>query len=99
MAVKSRTGSSVLRFLQFVVRFLGLNGVIVAAVGLVLLFALNQGAIGEILIIAGGAAAALALIVEMRGLATAVASHRGAAGLNVFIQVALAVALVFGANV
>ena len=96
MAVKSRSRSSVWKLLQFTVRFLGLNGLIAAAVGAVLWQAIGYEEAGLIVIIAGGSAVALALLAEVRGLAGAVASHRGVAGANVFLQVALASALVIG---
>jgi hypothetical protein len=98
MAVKTRGRSSVLGFLQFVVRFLGLNGLVAAAIGAVMWFALDYEEVGQIVVIAGGSAAALALLVELPGLLFATASHRGAAGINVVLQVSLASVLVIGGN-
>jgi hypothetical protein len=98
MAVKSRSRSSVWKVLQFLVRFLGLNGLVAIAVGAVLWFALGHERAGLIVVIAGCSAVGLLLLIEIRGMAGAVASHRGAAAFNVFLQVALASALVVGGN-
>src|SRR5262245_28485638 len=98
MALKSRSSFSFLRTLQFLLRFLGLNGLVVAAVGLAMWLAFGYEEEGQIVAIAGGAAVALALLAELPGMLFAAASHRGVAGIHVFFQVALAVALVVAGN-
>ena len=55
--------------------------------------------IGLWLLYASTAAVGLALLFEVRGLTKAVASHRGLFGVNVLLQITLALALVIGANV
>jgi hypothetical protein len=55
--------------------------------------------IGLMVLYASAAAVGLALLFEVRGLTKAVASHRGLFGVNVLLQIALALALVIGANV
>ncbi len=55
--------------------------------------------IGLTMLYASAGAVGLALLFEIRGLTKAVASHRGLFGFNVLLQIALALALVIGANV
>jgi hypothetical protein len=55
--------------------------------------------IGLIVLYVSAGAVGLALLFEVRGLTKAVASHRGLFGINVLLQIALALALVIGANV
>jgi len=72
MALKSRKQSfiwTILKFLLFVVRFLGMNGLIAAAVGLILWQAFDFEEAGPIVVMSGLGAVALALLVEVRGLA------------------------------
>jgi hypothetical protein len=90
---------SFLKFVQFVLRFLGLNGLIAVVVGVVLWLALGYELAGLIVLMAGAAGIALALLGELHGLVRAVASHRGAMGANVALQITLAAALVIGVNV
>ncbi|MBI1829840.1 MAG: hypothetical protein HYR84_00150 [Planctomycetes bacterium] len=98
MAVNSES-SSFVNALHFVTRWIGLTGLANAAVGLVLWFALGYEDVGSIVVIAGAAAVGLAVLGELRGLAGAVASQRGAAGVNVLLQIGLAVFLVVSLNV
>ena len=86
MAVKSRNAFSFWQAVRFLLRFIGLNGLVAVAVGSVLWFALNQEYIGMIVVLSGGSAVGLALLGEVSGLAGAVASHRGWAGVNVFLE-------------
>jgi hypothetical protein len=88
-----------LRLVQFLVRWLALNGLVAVAVGLVMWFAFDFETAGPIVVMAGAAAVALGLLAEVRGLTRAVASHRGAAGFNSLLQILLAAALVIGGNV
>lgn len=84
---------------HFWVRLLGVTGLFAGIVGLVLWTGLGFDEIGTIVALSGGAVVALALLVEVRGLVALAASRRGAVGLNVALQVALAGALLIGANV
>lgn len=84
---------------HFWVRLFGLTGLFAGIVGLVLWVGLGFDEAGPIVALSGAAAVALTLLVEVRGLVALAASRRGAVGLNVFVQVALATALLIGANV
>ena len=96
MAVKSER--STWRIVHFLVRLIGLNGLVAVAVGMALWHGLGYEEAGIIVAIVGGSCVALALIAEVRGMAGAVASQRGAAGVNVFVQIALASVLVVAGN-
>src|ERR1043165_952096 len=99
MAVKTRKRFSLWGFLHFVARFLGLTGLVAAAVGAVAWFAFGYEFAGQIVVGSAAAAIVLAILAEIRGLWQVVISPRGAAGLNVLLQVGLATALVVGGNV
>jgi hypothetical protein len=99
MAIKSRTRSTAWKAVHFLIRFLGLNGLVAVAIGLVLWHGLGYERAGLIVAIAGAVAVVVALLGEVRGVAESVVSHRGAAGINVLLQVALASVLVIGGNV
>lgn len=98
MAMKTRKAPSTGHMLHFLLRFIGLNGLVAVAVGASLWQALDYQMIGSIVALAGLGAIGLALLGEMRGLADATFSHRGAAGINVVAQITLATALVVGGN-
>ncbi len=95
MALKSRFSG-----LHLLFRMLGLTGLIVLVVALVLWKALPAEHEELILKIGYGAAAAvaLALLVEIRGVAGLFGSRRAALGSNVLLQVLLALVLVGGGN-
>src|SRR5207244_3256062 len=97
MAVTQR--SSFGQSLHFLLRFLGLNGLVALAVGAFLWLSLDLQFAGMIVMIAGAAAVCLALMGEMRGMAQATFSHRGVAGVNVLLQIGMATALLIGGNV
>ena len=97
MAMTKR--SSFWQFLHFLLRFIGLNGLVAVAVAAFLWQALDMPSEATVVGIAGLSAIGLALLGEMRGLMQATMSHRGAAGLNVVLQVLLATVLVVGCNV
>lgn len=99
MALTSRKRSTFGQWLQFLLRFVGLNGLVAIAAGAFLWQGLGLGFAGAIVAGAGACAVALALLGEIRGMMEAAFSHRGAAGANVAVQVLLASALVVGANV
>ncbi len=103
--------------LHFLVRFLGLTGLLVAGVGLVLaqqdgllaswdtavaagrvVLDRNFDDLGACLVVGGGAAALLALVVEGLVLLRYTAGRRNVFGLNAAVQVALAAALLVGVN-
>jgi hypothetical protein len=79
------------------VRLAGLTGLVAVAVGLVI-FAATEDEVGLIVAGAGGALAALALLVELKAALALVLSRRGAAGSSVALQVLLAAALLAGVN-
>src|SRR5262245_57597029 len=98
---------------RFLIRFLGLTGLFVAAAGALVLdaeaadwnvtaeLAGEQGLvtqIGAILLVAGGTAAVLALLVELLSAMQTSAGRRSALGANVFVQVLLALALLVAVN-
>ncbi|MBM3993694.1 MAG: hypothetical protein FJ303_06015 [Planctomycetes bacterium] len=97
MAVTTESTSFV-NALHFIARWIGLNGLVAVAVGLMLWFPLGYENVGSIVVIAGASAVGLALLGEVRGVAGAVASQRGAAGVNVLLQIAFAVFLVVAIN-
>ena len=99
MAVNKPKSSSAWTMLHFLSRFIGLTGLAALAVGCVVWFALNLEEAGQIIAIAGAIAAGLALLVELRALASFAISHRGAAGFNVVVQIILAAVLLVGGNV
>ena len=102
---------------HFLLRLIGLTGLLAAGVGLVLVALVLQGApleswrslspnfespeikdLGVGLILIGGLLALLALLVEIKVGISAVAGQRGAFGLNVILQVLLAIALLAVVN-
>lgn len=97
MAVKSR--SSIWQQLHLLARLIGVTGLAAALVGWFIWGPLGQEEIGLIVLCSSAGAVGLALLFEVRGITQAVASHRGLFGFNVILQVALALALVVGANV
>src|SRR5258706_4569450 len=99
---------------RFLIRFLGLTGLFLAAAGALVLDA--QGAdwnvtaelageqgevtqVGAILLVAGAAAAVIALLVELLSTAQTSAGRRSALGGNVIVQVLLAAVLLVAVNV
>ncbi len=108
-----RSPSRIWSLLHFGIRFLGLTGLLVAAVGLVL--ASSQGTLdswndflgtygggnGELiawLVGAGTAAAGLALLVELLVMLFLTAGRRSALGFNALVQIVLAAILLVGVN-
>ena len=108
-----RSPSRIWSLLHFGIRFLGLTGLLVAAVGLVL--ASSQGTLdswndflgtygggnGELiawLVGAGSAAAGLAVLVELLVVLFMTAGRRSALGFNALVQIVLAVILLVGVN-
>jgi hypothetical protein len=80
-------------------RLLGLLGLVIGSAGLGLYAAVPEYNDYALLIAAaGGGAVLLALLFEVRGLVGLVLSRRGAVGASVALQLALAVALLAGAN-
>ena len=98
MAVKSRK-SSAWQTLHFLVRFLGLTGLIGACAGWFIWTVLGDEWLGTIVVGASAAVVALALLFEVGPIAQAAASRRGAFGFNAFLQIALIVVLVVAANI
>jgi hypothetical protein len=97
--------------LHFLIRFLGLSGLLVGCIGLVLLQLMGrlsswQAASDALrtpdavawLVLGGAAAAAPALLVELLVGLWAASARRSAFGLNVVVQVVLAAALLVGVN-
>src|SRR5258708_1972234 len=99
---------------RFLIRFLGLTGLLLAAAGALVLdaqapdwnltpqLAGGQGLVqqvGAILLVAGAAAAVTALLVELLTAAQSSAGRRSALGGNVVVQVILAAALLVAVNV
>lgn len=117
MAVSKRPGSF-WSFLHFLIRFLGLTGLLIACVGLVLanldgllgswndlrlnLLAALQGAaphLSAYLLLSGGLAVLLALVVELLRFLSQTAASHSALGVNAVVQGLLAVVLLIGVNV
>src|SRR5262245_54682895 len=107
---------------RFLIRFLGLTGLLLAGAGASVLYAQRfasqvehradwnvtaqlageQGQVtqvGAVLLTAGGAAALVALIIELLSAAQLSAGRRSALGGNVLVQVVLAAALLIAVNV
>src|SRR2546425_510486 len=97
MAVKSSFWSSPL--LHLLLRLIGLVGSALAIVGCFLWLVLDRNVLGISLLGAGSAAVALAIGYELKVLGQGISSRRGAFGMNVFVQIALAVGVVVIANV
>src|SRR5262249_47947085 len=98
--------------LHFLIRFLGLTGLLAGCAGLVLAHldglltswdalwgALQANAVSAWLLAAGGGAVLLALLVETGVVLSMTAARRSALGFNAAVQVALAVVLLVGVNV
>ena len=98
MAVKSRK-SSVWQSIHFTARFIGLTGALTACIGLFIWKILGDELIGLSVATLGLAAIALGLLFELRGVANALSSRRGAFGLNVVLQIVVIFALAIGVNV
>jgi hypothetical protein len=80
-------------------RLLGLTGLVAGSAGLgVYAFVPEYREEAQIVALGGGAAVALALLFEVRGLLRLALSRRGAVGLSVTLQVLLAAAILAGAN-
>jgi hypothetical protein len=90
--------SSIMQFLHFFARLLGLTGVMAALGGAFIWGVLGDQYTGVLVIVAGLIAAALALFFEVRNIAQLMSSRRGAFGINVLLQIVLALAIVVGAN-
>jgi hypothetical protein len=85
--------------LHLFARILGLAGLVAAAAGLGLYFAVARyQELGRSIALGGAAAVVLSLLFEVRGLLRLALSRRGAVGLSVTLQIVLAVALLAGAN-
>src|SRR5262245_30462588 len=83
---------------HFLVRFLGLTGLMVAIVGLVL-WQVAEEPLGEIITYCGAALFGLYVLVDLAVFVRLSFSRRGAMGFNVGLQVLLAAALFVGVNV
>ncbi|MBI3409912.1 MAG: hypothetical protein HY040_16355 [Planctomycetes bacterium] len=94
MAVK---GSSWRSRMHLVIRLIGVSGFMAALFGLFWRWVVGDQ-VGDVIALAGGGAALLALLVELAGAFRFFFSGRGAMGTNVFLQVALVVVLVVGVN-
>ncbi len=94
MAVKSGPGAGL-----FLLRLLGITGGVAALLGAVLWFGLQNVEVGSVVTYAGLAALALTILCEIPSLLGAVSTKKGGFGLNVVVQIALAVVLLVGANV
>lgn len=106
MAIKKR--SAFWSSMHFLLRFLGLNGLVAVAVGLFIWQMLDDDVVqhytglsatelGMYVGIGGLCAIALGMLGEVRGLVQATFSNRGFAGINGMFQIALA-AFLFGAG-
>src|SRR5262245_1206569 len=89
---------SYLVFWHLISRLIGLTGALAAAIGLVLWLVADEE-IGRQIALGGGAAVALALLVELAALVRLATSRRGAVGSNVLLQVVLATLILGGVNV
>ncbi len=98
MAMKTHKRSGFGQVMQFLLRFLGLNGLVAVAAGAFLWYGL--GLLLPALLVGGTGVCmvAVALLAELRGFAETAFSHRGGAGINVVVQITLATALVVGGN-
>lgn len=95
MAVKRTTGYSVWHFLF---RFLGLTGLVVGIVALIVWRYLPEEDLAWQIAAGGGVALGLALLLEIRGVASGLASRKGGLASNILMQVLLAAVLVAGGN-
>lgn len=80
-------------------RLMGLAGFVAAIIGLIAWQSLGQSQVGQIVLWLGIAGVVLALFFEIRGLYTFASGRRSAEGVNAFVQVLLALALLVGVNV
>src|SRR5438477_10177022 len=83
----------------FLMRLAGLTGLLMLVIGLVLWLAIEVAVAGVIVALIGAALLGVAALVEVNGLVRAVTSQRGTMGLNVALQVVLALILLMGLNV
>jgi hypothetical protein len=97
MAVKKARASGHRSVWHLLVRLLGATGLLLAGVGLTAYAATDQDW-GLKLAMGSAIAVALALLVEVRVIVAMAFSRRGALGLNVFLQIVLAAALLAGIN-
>ncbi len=97
MAMTTPTRTRLWSRLHFLIRLAGLTGLFVAGVGLVLTVVAWKD-LGWQLALGGGAAALLALLVEVLGILRLAAGRRSAFGTNVVLQTVLATALLVGSN-
>src|SRR5438128_12601641 len=97
MALINPTRTRLWSRLHFLIRLVGLTGLFVAGVGLVLTVVAWQE-LGRQLALGGGAAALLALLLELIGMVRLTAGRRSVFGTNVVLQVVLAGALLVGLN-
>src|SRR5687767_15153056 len=92
------TRSSIWQQVHFCARLVGLCGLTAALVGAFIWVMLEDEYHGVRVIGAGLIAVAVALIFETRTIAQLLTSRRGAFGINVLVQIVLALAIVIGAN-
>jgi hypothetical protein len=92
------TRSSIWQQVHFCARLVGLCGLTAALVGAFIWVILEDEYHGVRVIGAGLIAVAVALIFETRTIAQLLTSRRGAFGINVLVQIVLALAIVGGAN-
>ncbi len=85
--------------LHLLVRLAGLTGAVIAIGGLFVWLVLRSDSVGIILTIAGAVIAAAALFYDFSGLSGGISARRGAFGLNVFLQIAMAIAVIVMLNV
>jgi hypothetical protein len=97
MALNDRARGRVWSRLHFLIRLAGLSGLFVGIIGLVLMAVEGREHWLEVAL-AGGVAALIALLVEIQAAVRLVAGRRGAFGVNVAFQVALATLLLVGLN-
>lgn len=97
MAIKRTASGQPL--VHLLMRLLGLTGVAAAFFGLILALSLKDSYVGLMIIAAGTIAMGVALLFELKGVYEDMSSRRGAFGLNVFVQIVLAIAVVAIVNV
>jgi len=91
----TRNASSIWHFFS---RLAGLTALVAAIVGAVAWFSFDDKATGLKILIGAGIVFVLSLVPEILGLMRMGSSRRSAVGINVAVQVALATALLVGAN-
>src|SRR5271156_2842625 len=84
---------------HLLLRITGLNALMAAAAGVGVWRSLGETDIGAAIFFVAAALVIVALLGELGGIIGLAGSRRGAAGINVALQIALAVILVIGVNV